>query len=92
MNKKLNTVLFIVGATLFNIIVTVLFFVALLSAYARFLLRHVSEGAQAWSFPLIFIAAVIISFVLYRLVLKLLLKKISMEKYFDPLFTGKNRT
>ena len=91
MNKKLNTALFILGATLFNILVTVLSFLALLIVYARFIMQRLPEAAQAWSFPLIFIAAIAISFVAYRFALKLLLKKIEMEKYFDPIFNSRKR-
>jgi len=79
MNKKLNTVLFIAGATLFNIFVTALFFMLLLIAYARFIMQRLPEGAQAWSFPLIFIAALAISFALYQCVLKAMQKKASLD-------------
>ncbi|MCL1837682.1 MAG: leader peptide processing enzyme [Treponema sp.] len=91
MNKKVNTVLFILGATLFNIIITVGFFLLLLTAYAKFLMRLLPDAAQAWSFPLIFIAAIAISFVIYRFALKLLLKKIEMEKYFDPILGSRQK-
>ena len=91
MNKKANTALFILGATLFNILVTVLSFILLLVVYAKFIMRFLPEGAQAWSFSIIFIAAIIVSFFVYRFVLKLLLKKVEMEKYFDPIFGGKGR-
>ena len=92
MNKKANTTLFILGATLFTILVTVLSFLLLLVVYAKFIMRFLSEGIQAWSFPVIFIAAITVSFAVYHVVLKLILKKISMEKYFDPIFGGKSRT
>jgi len=91
MNKKVNTVLFILGATLFNIIITVGFFLLLLTAYARFIMRMLPDAAQAWSFPLIFIAAIGISFVIYRFALKLLLKKVEMEKYFAPILGSRQK-
>jgi uncharacterized membrane protein (DUF485 family) len=91
MNKKVNTILFILGATVFNILVTVLFFLLLLIAYAKFLLYLLPEGAQTWSFPLIFIAAMVIAFIIYRYAIRFLMTKIDMEKYFDPLFVSRNR-
>ena len=91
MNKKVNTILFILGATVFNILITVLFFLLLYIAYAKFLLRLLPEGAQTWSFPLIFIAALAIAFLVYRYAIRFLMKKIDMEKYFDPLFVSKSR-
>ena len=90
MNKKVNTLLFILGATLFNIIITVLCFVVLMVLYVKFLMPLLPEG-NAWVFPIIFIAAIAAAFFLYRLLLKLLLKKIQVEKYFDPIFGRRNR-
>jgi len=91
MNKRLNTILFILGATLFNILITVMFFLLLLIVYAKFLLRFLPEEAQAWSFPLIFIASLAIAFIIYRYAIRFLMKKIDMEKYFDPLFVSRQR-
>ena len=91
MNKKVNTILFIVGATLGNILVTVLLFLLLLVLYSQFIMRLLPGGAQAWSFSLMFIAAITGSFFAYRFALKLLFKKIDMDKYFDPVFIGKTK-
>ena len=91
MNKKVNTILFILGATLFNILVTVLTFVLLLIVYAKFIANLLPEGAQIWSFPFIFIAAIVIAFIVYRYTLSLLMKKIDVEKYFDPIFVSKHK-
>jgi hypothetical protein len=91
MNKKANTLLFILGATFFNVIVTIAAFSALALLYAYLLLPHLPEDGRTWGFPLIFIASIAISFAAYRLALKLLVKKVELEKYFDPLFGGQNR-
>jgi len=91
MNKKLNTFLFILGATLFNVLVTVAAFLLLMMIYARLLMHSLPEGSQAWSIPIIFIAAIVISFIIYRYSINLLIKKIDMDKYFDPIFSSKNR-
>lgn len=91
MNKKANTFLFILGATVFNILITVLSFVLLLTVYAKFIMPHLPEQAQVWSFPLIFIAAMAVAFIAYRYLLRFLLKKIDVEKYFDPIFGHKRR-
>jgi uncharacterized membrane protein (DUF485 family) len=88
-NKKTNTLLFILAATVFNIIVTVICFTALLLFYAKFLAPRIPGEGQAWGFPAIFIAAIALSFVIYRLVLKQLLKKVDVEKHFDPIFGGR---
>jgi hypothetical protein len=89
MNKKVNTLLFILGATVFNILITVVGFVALFLLYARFAAPHLPESAAAWGFPVIFIGSIAISFLVYRVVLKFLLKRVDAEKYFDPIFGGR---
>ncbi|MCL2763307.1 MAG: leader peptide processing enzyme [Treponema sp.] len=91
MNKKVNTILFVLGATLFNIIITVAAFLLLLIGCAKFILPVLPEGLQGWFFPVIFIASIAVAFVVYRFILRLLLKKIDVEKYFDPLFFNKHK-
>ncbi|MDR1900993.1 MAG: leader peptide processing enzyme [Treponema sp.] len=86
MSKKTNTLLFILGATVFNVLVTIICFVALLLVYVRLFVPHIPENGQGWGFPIIFIGAIALSFVIYRLILKKLMKKIDMEKHFDPIF------
>jgi hypothetical protein len=90
MNKKVNTLLFILGATVFNILVTIAGFVILTFLYVRFLMVLIPEANRPWGFTLIFLAAIVISFLVYRWLLKYLLKKVDVEKYFDPLFVRKN--
>ncbi|MDR0456300.1 MAG: leader peptide processing enzyme [Treponema sp.] len=91
MNKKVNTLLFILGATVFNIIITVVSFLLLLIIYAKTIMRVLPADFQSWSFPLIFIAALAVAFLAYRYTLRFLLKKIEIEKYFDPIFVSKHR-
>jgi len=88
-NKKLNTILFILGATLFNVLIAVLSFIGLLVLYVKFLMPLIPEGGQSWGFTLIFISAIAISILVYRYLLKFLLTKVNVERYFDPLFVRK---
>ena len=92
MNKKVNTILFILGATVFNIMITVLAFLLLLIVYARLIMKSLPEGAQAWSFPIIFIASIAISFFVYKFALGFLIKKVNVEKYFDPIINTRYRS
>ncbi|MDR0718496.1 MAG: leader peptide processing enzyme, partial [Treponema sp.] len=85
-SKKTNTLWFILGATIFNILVAIISFVVLFILFARILVPRLPESAVTWSFPVIFIGAIALSFVVYRIVLKQLLKRINVEKHFDPIF------
>ena len=94
MSKKLNTLFFIIGATLFNIMVTVFFSILLLVFYSTVLYPALPESGGVWVMPVIFVLSIIASFFVYRLAIKIVMKKVDMEKYFDPIFAkrrpGKN--
>jgi predicted membrane protein len=91
MSKKTNTLLFIIGGTIFNIFITIVCFLLLLLIYSNFLYGHVSESVAAWVLPIFFAGAIAASFFIYRFAIKMLMKKIDMEKYFDPIFARRNR-
>jgi tellurite resistance protein TehA-like permease len=90
MSKKTNTLLFILGATVFNILLTIICFLLLFVLFIRFIYPYLPESAAQWGFPVIFIGAIAISFVLYRIILKEVMKKVDFEKHFDPIF-GRRR-
>jgi len=89
MNKKLNTLFFILGATLFNILVVVVTWLLLTVVFVRFFLSLMPDAAVNWAFSLIFIGAIVVSFIVYRLVLNKLTSKINFEDYFDPIIKGR---
>lgn len=91
MNKKVNTILFILCATLFNIITTLISFVVFTLLYLRFFIQKLPEASRSWVFTSIFLVSIGISILVYRVVLKYLINKIEIEKYFDPLFVRKYR-
>jgi hypothetical protein len=87
MSKKTNTLFFILVATIFNIIVTVLSFLAILLIYSKFLYQLLPGSSTAWILPLGFVIAIVASFLVYRLAMKIFMKKVDLEKYFDPIFS-----
>jgi len=91
MNKKVNSLLFILCATLFNIITALISFVVFTLLYLRFLIPKLPEESRSWAFTSIFLVSIGVSFLVYRVVLKHLINKIEIEKYFDPLFVRKHR-
>jgi len=90
MSKKLNTVLFILGATVFNVLIVIICFLLLMFIYVKLLYNLIPEQYSSWGFTIIFIASLAVSFIVYRFALKFLLKKIDVEKYFDPIFARRN--
>jgi hypothetical protein len=93
MSKKTNTLLFILAATAFNILVTIAAFLALLFLFTFIVMPRLPEPASGrvagWAIPVIFIGAIAVSFAVYRLVLKLFMKKVNIEQHFDPIFGGR---
>lgn len=87
MNKKVNTVLFILGATVFNIIMMILILVLGLALISVFVGENLGAGAAQILFLLLFVASIAGAFFLYHRAVKLLSRKIDMEKYFHPIFT-----
>jgi hypothetical protein len=92
MSKKTNTWLFILGGTVFNILVTIIAFLLLLFVYARFLAPTLPESTAQWALIVVFLGAIALSFVTYRVALKQIMKRIDMDKYFDPIFGPRKRT
>ena len=89
MNKKANTVIFILVATVFNIVMTMLCFLALLLIYSRLLFPILPGESLAWALPSMFILSIVACIFIYRGIVKVLVKKVEMEKYFDPIFNGR---
>lgn len=91
MNKKINTIFFVLIATVVNILITIIVFAALIVLFNVFIAPHVSPEIRTWTSMLIFIMAISLSFLIYQLIMKAFTKKVDMEKYFYPFFAPKNR-
>ena len=75
MTKKAGFVLFIIAATVFSILVTAVFFAILILLYSFLAVPHIQDEASFIGIPLLFLASIILSFLIYRQALKLYLKK-----------------
>ena len=89
MNKKVNTVLFLLGATVFNLLVMfvlIVIFLVLISAIFR---DSLHPNVLSILMIVVFIGSIAASFFIYGRVVKWLNRKIDMDKYFMPLFRRK---
>jgi hypothetical protein len=89
MNKKVNTVLFLLGATVFNLLIMfilIVIFLVLISAIFR---DSLNPNVLSILMIVVFIGSIAASFFIYGRVVKWLSRKIEMEKYFLPLFRRK---
>lgn len=85
MSKRTNTILFLVGATIFNIVVTIAAFLVLIVLYGRAVAPLLPAGVAAWGLPVVFVLAIALAFAAYRFAVKLLLSKVRAEDVFGPL-------
>ncbi len=90
MNKKLNTVLFILGATVVNIfsMLIILFLGIILLGK---LPETTQESVGQFLFILVFLVAIAGSFFGYNRLIKYISSKIDMDKYFHPIFKPRGR-
>ncbi len=84
MNKKLNTAIFLVAATVVNIGIMLAVFVALLVLVTLIARDNAQLTSILWVVS--FFVAIVATFFLYSVVMKLFQKKVDMDKYFHPIF------
>jgi hypothetical protein len=77
--KKVRLVLFMAAATAFNAAAAVVCFVLLLLLYTALAVPRIPAEAAPLGLPLLFIASLALSFLIYRRVLKGYLKKHPLE-------------
>jgi hypothetical protein len=90
-NKKVNTLLFVLGATVVNVLMMVVTFLVLFVLFARFLAPIVPPEAGQFVVLALFIVAILGTYFIYHKLVKLMQSRVDMEKYFDPIFGGKRR-
>jgi len=86
MNKKLNTGLFILGATVVNIGI-----MAVLVVLGLFILSKLPESFIPIGTVLVFFIAIIGAFFIYHRIVKFISKRVNMDKYFDPIFRQRKK-
>jgi hypothetical protein len=88
-NKKMNTFLFILGATVVNIVTMLAIIIFGVWLLAKILPDNAEAGQVL--FMLLFFIAIGGSFVIYHQIVKLISRKVDMDKYFHPLFKPRKK-
>ena len=91
MNKKLNTALFIVGASILNVILMIIFITIGMVILSKIIPENTSPTLISVLFILVFLLSVAGSFFVYHKSIRILAGKINMDKYFHPIFNSKKR-
>ena len=91
MNKKANTVLFMLGATVVNIVLMVAIFVLLFWLYGRFIAPSVSPQATSYVMIVLFVGSIALTYFIYYRIAKWISKRWDLDEYFDPIFKQKRK-
>lgn len=90
MNKRLNSILFVLAATVANIAVMLILYVLLLVLYARLAAPALPPTTNQIMLLVLFVVSVGVTYVLYHQVMKRMAKKYDLARYFGPIF-GRER-
>lgn len=90
-NKKANTALFMVIATILNVVLMLLFLTIGFVLLAAFGSGDDSNGQVAWTM-IIFIGSLALSWTLYALMVKAYSKRVDMDETFAPITFKKKNT
>jgi putative effector of murein hydrolase len=85
-NKKTNTILFMLGATVVNVILMVIVFVILFWVYGRFIAPSVSPQATSYIMIALFVGSIALTYFIYHRIVKWISNKWNLDDYFDPIF------
>jgi uncharacterized membrane protein YdbT with pleckstrin-like domain len=89
MNKNLKLALFLIGATVFNIVLMFVFIIAIFLIASRLM----GDNPNPVVFQIVlfvgFIASIVLTFLIYGKVMKWLQTKYNLEQHFPQLFKKK---
>ena len=86
MNKKANTVLFILGATVANVVIMIVIFLGLFVLFGRLIAPSLSPQVNQSIMLVLFIGSIVATYFIYHRLVKWLSAKYDLEQYFDPIF------
>lgn len=91
MNKKSNTILFMLGATVLNIVLMIVVFILLFWLYGRFIAQSVSPEVTSYVMIGIFIGSIALTYFIYHRFVKWMSNKWNLDDFFDPIFKRRSK-
>lgn len=91
MTKRERTVLFVIGATVFNLALTVLITIAIFLAYVLTLARISPPQGVALPLGISFILGILLANLVYKKSLEILGRRINLEEKFGLLISREKR-
>jgi len=91
MNKKINTLIFIAGATVVNMFIIAILLFLFILIISLVLPDDASPVTVQFLFLGAFLLSLVGSFFIYNRIVRFISKRIDMDKYFHPLFRRRKR-
>jgi hypothetical protein len=91
MNKKANTALFILGATVGNILIMIILIFIGFAIISLVLPGKTNSSLASILFLVVFLGSIAGSFFIYHKIIQFVSKRVDMEKYFHPIFRPRKR-
>ena len=91
MNKKLNTGLFILGATVFNLLMMLVLFIIPTFLLLVVFRDNISPGLAQGLLVVFFFGALVGSFFLYGFIMKKIQAKYNLDQYLHPIFKPRKK-
>ncbi len=88
-NKKANTILFMLGATVLNVVLMVVIFLGLMLLYAWLVPGGFQTQLGQVIGIVLFLGSIGLTYFLYHRMIKWISNKWNLEDHFDPIFRGR---
>ena len=89
MNKKANTILFMLGATVLNVVLMVVIFLALMLLYAWIVPGGFQSQLGQVIGIVLFLGSIGLTYLAYHKLVKWISNKWNLEEHFDPIFRSR---
>ena len=91
MTKRSRTILFMLGATVVNVVLMILIFVVLFLIYGSLLASRISPEANQIVLIVLFLGSIGLTYFIYHRIIKWMQNKWDLEQYFDPIFSNRGK-
>jgi hypothetical protein len=89
MTKKANTILFMIGATILNVVMMVGIFIVLFLLYGYLIAGSLSPEANQIIMVVLFFGSIGLTYFLYHRIIKWISNKWNLDDHLEPIFRRK---
>jgi hypothetical protein len=87
----MNTVVFILGATVVNMVLMIALFLLTFVLFGIFIAPRLPPAVNSVFILVLFVLSVVGTYFVYHKIVAFLSTRVELEKYFDPIFKSKKK-